>query len=264
MKKISILLFILVCIGISITGYLAYVHYSGILATCPLQPQLNCNAVLNSSYSTAVGIPVAVLGLLTYLALLICLFIHEKKESKHNDRILLFLPAVGVAAAGFYSALMIFRLGAICIWCEASHLTMLTIFIVMARHIRPHWQFKKIFLAWILLILIGASGTLFVSLTPDDNPAVLDLAKCLTQKGVKMYGAYWCPHCKEQKRLFGSAFKDINYVECADASNPRLQLEICKTAGIEGYPTWDFNGEKIAHGIDLPELAQRSGCEFKG
>ena len=41
-----------------------------------------------------------------------------------------------------------------------------------------------------------------------------DFAKCLTQKSVVMYGAYWCPHCQAQKKLFGSSFKYVNYVEC--------------------------------------------------
>lgn len=263
MKNLTKLLFVLILIGLSITGYLAYIHYSGEEATCPLQPQINCNAVLNSSYSTAVGIPVAVWGFVTYLILIICLFIHEKKESKQNDRILLALPAVGVMAAGFYTSLMLFRLGAICIWCEVSHLAMLTIFILMARHIRPHWSYRNIFTAWIIFLLIGTFLTLFIAVDAGDDPQILALAKCLNSKNVKMYGTYWCPHCKEQKRLFGSAFKEINYVECADPANPTVQLDVCEKAGIKGYPTWDFSGERISGSRDLETLAKLASCEFK-
>lgn len=64
------------------------------------------------------------------------------------------------------------------------------------------------------------------------------LAKCLTDKGVKMYGAYWCPHCQNQKKAFGDSFKYINYTECADP-NVEGQLEVCQKAKIESYPTWE-------------------------
>src|SRR5580698_8173932 len=39
-------------------------------------------------------------------------------------------------------------------------------------------------------------------------------AKCLTAKQAKMYGAFWCPHCEEQKEMFGSSFKYAPYTEC--------------------------------------------------
>ena len=35
-------------------------------------------------------------------------------------------------------------------------------------------------------------------------------AKCLSAKGVKMYGAWWCPHCKDQKESFGYSFQYVN------------------------------------------------------
>ena len=39
-------------------------------------------------------------------------------------------------------------------------------------------------------------------------------ARCLTERGVKMYGAWWCPHCVEQKEMFGASFEYAPYVEC--------------------------------------------------
>ena len=29
-----------------------------------------------------------------------------------------------------------------------------------------------------------------------------------------MYGAYWCPHCQAQKKVFGESFQYVPYVEC--------------------------------------------------
>ena len=57
-------------------------------------------------------------------------------------------------------------------------------------------------------------------------------AKCLTSKGLIMYGAEWCPHCKEEKALFGDSFKYVNYVECPQ------NTDLCLAKGIRGYPTW--------------------------
>jgi hypothetical protein len=57
-------------------------------------------------------------------------------------------------------------------------------------------------------------------------------AKCLTAKGLTMYGAVWCPHCQDQKALFGDSFKYIKYVECPD------NTQLCIDKNIQGYPTW--------------------------
>jgi Zn ribbon nucleic-acid-binding protein len=90
---------------------------------------------------------------------------------------------------------------------------------------------------------------------PDNR---VGLAECLTQKGVKMYGAYWCPHCQKQKKIFGKAFSKVDYVECAVPGNPQQQVPACQDAGITGYPTWVFaSGDQ-----PLKDLAEKAGCEF--
>ncbi len=87
------------------------------------------------------------------------------------------------------------------------------------------------------------------------------LAKCLTEKGVKMYGAYWCPHCAKQKALFGKSFEYVNYIECS-LPNKAGQTELCKEAGIEGYPTWEFaSGERLPGEQTLQALSEKSACE---
>ncbi|MDX2243587.1 MAG: hypothetical protein NW224_23145 [Leptolyngbyaceae cyanobacterium bins.302] len=81
-------------------------------------------------------------------------------------------------------------------------------------------------------------------LTLANNQATSALASHLKKVGAKMYGAYWCPHCTRQKEMFGSAFQGIDYVECDPrGANPRPNL--CKEAGIKGYPTWEINGKVL-------------------
>ncbi len=91
-----------------------------------------------------------------------------------------------------------------------------------------------------------------------------EIAKCLTSKGVKFYGAYWCPHCADQKKIFGSDMQFINYVEC-DASGKNGKPEECKAAGVERFPTWFFPGQPNVVGVNQPEeLAKLANCEIPG
>lgn len=47
------------------------------------------------------------------------------------------------------------------------------------------------------------------------TPRSVELAKRLKAAGAKMYGAFWCSHCFEQKQSFGKeAVADLPYVEC--------------------------------------------------
>lgn len=59
----------------------------------------------------------------------------------------------------------------------------------------------------------------------------------------KMYGAFWCSHCYDQKQAFGrEAYAKIDYVECApDGVNS--QTKLCKSRKVPGYPTWEVKGE---------------------
>lgn len=90
-----------------------------------------------------------------------------------------------------------------------------------------------------------------------------DFAKCLTEKGVKMYGAYWCPHCQSQEEMFGGSWKYVTYVECS-LPNRGSQNAACSKAGIEGYPTWEFgDGERLEGEVPLQQLSERSGCSLE-
>ena len=87
-------------------------------------------------------------------------------------------------------------------------------------------------------------------------------AKCLTEKGFKEYGAYWCPHCLEQKKLFGNSYKYIDYIEC-DIRGPNGNPKECDRVGIKGYPTWITGEGKFLEGPQsLEVLSKVSGCEL--
>ncbi len=80
------------------------------------------------------------------------------------------------------------------------------------------------------------------------------LAKALTEKGAVMYGAYWCSHCNEQKKLFGEAVKYLNYVEC-DTAGENANPDECLAKDVKSYPTWIYDGKKYPGTRSLAELA---------
>jgi glutaredoxin len=114
----------------------------------------------------------------------------------------------------------------------------------------------------IILMIIGLAFIIF--LMGCESAETVNLAKCLTDNGVKMYGAFWCPHCARQKEIFGSPFEHINYVECSlpDKSG---QTEVCKEAVIKTYPTWEFSdGSRVDQVQSLEDLSKLSGCKLEG
>lgn len=87
-------------------------------------------------------------------------------------------------------------------------------------------------------------------------------AHCLTDKGTKMYGAWWCPHCADQKEMFGYAFQYVNYTECSPEGQRTLN-ETCTKAGIKGYPTWQFaDGSRVEGPQPLSVLSEKTGCKL--
>lgn len=84
-----------------------------------------------------------------------------------------------------------------------------------------------------------------------------DFAKCTASKDLTMYGAVWCSHCQDQKKLFGDSFKYVKYIECPD------NIKLCIDLGIDGYPTWmDGSGKKYEGLQSLENIAKITGCEL--
>jgi hypothetical protein len=88
-------------------------------------------------------------------------------------------------------------------------------------------------------------------------------AKCLNAKGARMYGAWWCPHCSDQKEMFGYAFQYVNYTECSPPNDRRTVNEICKQAGVKNFPTWQFaDGSRMEGPQPLAVLGDKAGCQL--
>ncbi|HII17107.1 TPA: hypothetical protein HA361_04285 [Candidatus Woesearchaeota archaeon] len=115
---------------------------------------------------------------------------------------------------------------------------------------------KRIELVIALLALLFAAGCG----EKEVDPAVVDFAQCLYDSGMVMYGAYWCPHCKEIKDQFGGAFNLINYVEC-DPNSKNGRPDLCLEQGIESYPTFILaDGERLLGAQSFSAFAAKTGC----
>jgi hypothetical protein len=113
----------------------------------------------------------------------------------------------------------------------------------------------------ITLVIVAAFGGAFYFGIHKRNARLDAFAKCTAEHGAKMYGAFWCPHCQEQKEEFGSSFEYVNYIECGVKGDLHAQTPVCKAAGINHYPTWEFPDKTRIEGKEsFQSLSDRTGC----
>jgi uncharacterized membrane protein len=101
-------------VGVGIAGYLTYVHYAGLHPICEIGH--GCETVQTSRYASLLGIPVALLGLISYVLILVSLRVR-------GERSLLAGYSLGILAFGFSLYLTyreLFTIHAICSWCVSS------------------------------------------------------------------------------------------------------------------------------------------------
>lgn len=121
-------------------------------------------------------------------------------------------------------------------------------------------QTKFIFFIIVLVIIVGGIGFFASRFETKSDPQVDAFAQCISLSGAKFYGAFWCSHCQSQKELFNSSQKLLPYIECSSPDG-ESQLDVCKEAGIEGYPTWEFaDGSRLSGQLSFETLAEKTQC----
>jgi len=114
------------------------------------------------------------------------------------------------------------------------------------------------------LVAIGIVGLIAFGLRddPETVAAYSQFAQCLEREDATFYGAFWCSHCNEQKRLFRGAEDALPYVECSTPDR-NGQTQVCNDAGIQSYPTWEFaDGERRTGVVPIATLAEETGCNL--
>ena len=217
-----------------------------------------CDVVQNSRWSTFLGAPIALWGLLSYLIITVSAW-RSAAHSKSWRWVVLF-STVGFAISLYLTAVSMLEIKALCTYCLVSLALMGAIFLVTI--LRPQrerfhsWHLGAGFagLATVALMFLHFSGAFNPAAGPED-PYLKSLALHLEESGAKFYGAYWCPHCQQQKAAFGASGSRLPYVECTPGGPKGPRDTDCITAEITGYPTWIIEGRRIDRAIGPAQLA---------
>ncbi|NJK38431.1 MAG: vitamin K epoxide reductase family protein [Oscillatoriales cyanobacterium RM1_1_9] len=257
--------------GAIVTGYLAVTKLIGGEAACPVA---GCDKVLNSSYAEIFGVPLPVFGFLAYafmgtMAIAPWLFNPEsqkqlRKQVEELSWLFLFIGSFAMTIFSSYLIyVMAFKIQSFCLYCIVSAICCLSLLILtlMGRD----WEDRgQLVFTGVIVGMVTLIGTLAIYAPIENvsanasNSAQVALAEHLSQADAKMYGAYWCGHCKTQKELFGAeAVKKMPYIEC-DAGGQNPQPQRCEAAKITSYPTWEINGQLYPGVQTLETLAQLS------
>ncbi len=115
----------------------------------------------------------------------------------------------------------------------------------------------KFFILFIVIVVLLVGG-LGMFLGKGKSAKLDAFAQALKANGAEFYGAFWCPHCQEQKAEFGNSKKYLPYIECSNPDNS--QKQICIDNKIESYPSWKFkNGVSINSDKEPLVCNQRAG-----
>ncbi|XP_006649337.1 thiol-disulfide oxidoreductase LTO1 isoform X2 [Oryza brachyantha] len=280
-------------LGFLETAYLSYLKLTGSEAFCPIGGG-GCGDVLQSDYSVVFGIPLPLLGLVAYgLVLTLSLQENGKKFLPGIDdldirlTLLLISTSMATASAYFLYILSTRFIGTSCSYCLASAFLSFTLFSIRVKDFGLERVQKFVGLQLAVAIIVALALTNSYSsattqlngtddfvlepydteITTESTPFAIALAKHLRSIGAKMYGAFWCSHCNEQKQIFGrEATKILEYVECFPngAGKGKKMAAECAAAGIEGFPTWVINGEVLGGDQELSVLAEESGFPVDG
>ena len=256
----------LALMGMGLTGYLTLTAWSRqAVPWCPVRS--GCDVVLSSPWSRLLGQPISFWGFLTYLSLAGLAFL---KWHEIRWRLAWIVALFGLLYSAYLTTVSIAKLKATCPYCLASAALMVALFVTVLVQ-RPQTLPRVFWRSWLPLTVSGALA-LVVALhlyytagwgqaEGGKDPKVRALAEHLVKTGAQFYGASWCPHCNDQKELFGASAHRLPYIECSPQGRQGPQASICQVMGIQIYPTWIINDRRYEKVLTLKELAAYSGFQ---
>jgi len=279
----------LALVGSLESTYLAVQKLSGGDVVCPVG---GCQTALNSSYAELLGQPLSLYGAVAYFVVALLAFSgssinpeeSRESESKYKkSRVLFFLSTCGLAGVSSYLLYVLaVKLGGVeCIYCLTSASISYALFSIGFSGLTPKETVNAsppavslFFVTMLSLSLVLGFGvdkadeggeSQFLSYKTPRIEAVStqysrELAKYLKESGAKMYGAFWCSHCLDQKEEFGKD-TELPYVECfPEGWQKGTEIaKVCADAKVKGFPTWVINGKTVEGDKTLEELAKESG-----
>jgi uncharacterized membrane protein len=131
-RTLRITLTVLAVVGLGVASYLTYIHYEDIKPLCTAGT--SCIKVQSSVYSKLAGVPVALIGLIGYIAILGSLLAPESETSRLAT---MSFTLVGFGFSAYLTYRELFSIHAICEWCVSSA-AILTVLMCLAV-----WRFLR-------------------------------------------------------------------------------------------------------------------------
>jgi uncharacterized membrane protein len=124
---------VLVVVGLGVSAYLTFEHFTeNATLACSIGGVVDCAKVTTSAWSTFLGVPVALLGLVFFVvALLLCLPSTWRRPEGWIDAVRLGWFTVGLGMALYLVWAELYRIHAICLWCTVVHVVTFLLWIVV-------------------------------------------------------------------------------------------------------------------------------------
>lgn len=262
-------LFVLALLGMALSGYLTFSAWQGNAAAFCTEGA-GCDIVLNSRWSTLLGMPTSFWGFLTYGLLAAVAW---NRNAADRWRWAWVISLFGLLFSLYLTGVSFFALQAACPYCLASLGLMAAIFLLttfqrpanLAKFSWGPFLAKSVGAAAVVIVAVHLHYAGYLGSAPkEEDPWIRSLAEHLSRSDAKFYGASWCPHCTEQKHLFASSEKRIPYVECSPGGPKAPQAPACKEKNIQSYPTWIINGQRYTGIQPLDALARLTDFKYEG
>jgi uncharacterized membrane protein len=120
-------------LGLLTSAYLTYEHYTGSTTlACPASGAVDCAKVTSSAWSTILGVPVAPLGLVFFVVMLVlCRPSLLRRRSVALDVARLGFCGIGLLMALYLLWAELFQIRAICLWCTGVHILTFLLFVTL-------------------------------------------------------------------------------------------------------------------------------------
>ena len=125
---LPVLFLLLGAIGFTDATYLAVKHFLGTPVPCSILK--GCEQVTTSQYAAIFGVPVALLGAIYYLSIIILTVAYLDSRNRKFLNLAARLTILGFLASIYFVYLQIFVIKAICLYCMGSAITSTLLFIL--------------------------------------------------------------------------------------------------------------------------------------
>jgi len=113
---------------------------------------------------------------------------------------------------------------------------------------------KSGWINWVIIVAILGIAFFIISKPAPAPQTEEEAAICIGEKSL-LYVQLGCPHCEDQKELFGEYYKHLNVIDCF--------YERDKCSAISATPTWVIGFKELQGVQSIETLMKETGCEIE-